>query len=115
MHWSFAISSKSQAAPFQFPQDSGFIISGGRTNKRFLKGLELPCKHVELSYHCIPTQSALRLQVAKSVEYVSSGTTALVEAKRLQKSTRKLMCIGLIIVVIIIIIIVIVIVKPWNK
>lgn len=54
-------------------------------------------------------------QVAKSVEYVSSGTTALVEAKRLQKGTRKLMCIGLLIVVIIIVVIVIVIVKPWNK
>lgn len=55
------------------------------------------------------------VQVAKSVEYVSAGTTALVEAKRLQKGTRKLMCCGLVIVVIIIVVIVIVVVKPWQK
>jgi syntaxin 1B/2/3 len=55
------------------------------------------------------------LQVAKSVEYVSAGTTALVEAKRLQKGTRKLLCCGLVVVVIIIVVIVIVIVKPWQK
>lgn len=54
-------------------------------------------------------------QVAKSVEYVSAGTTALVEAKRLQKGTRKLMCCGLVILLIIIVIIVIVVVKPWDK
>lgn len=55
------------------------------------------------------------MQVAKSVEYVSSGTTALVEAKRLQKGTRKLMCIGLIIVLIIIAVIVIAVIRPWKK
>ncbi len=40
-------------------------------------------------------------QVAKSVEYVQAGTTHLVAAKRLQKNTRKWMCIALILLLII--------------
>lgn len=36
------------------------------------------------------------LQVARSLEYVQAGTTHLVEAKRLQRNTRKLMCCALI-------------------
>ena len=49
------------------------------------------------------------------MDYVASGTTNLVEAKRMQKSTRKLMCIGLIIVIVIIVIIVVVAIRPWRK
>ena len=72
--------------------------------------------HPKLATTCTWSQAQSHpLQVAKSVEYVSAGTTALVEAKRLQKGTRKLMCCGLAIVVIIIVVIVIVIVRPWNK
>ena len=61
------------------------------------------------------TKNTIRCaKVSKSVEYVSSGTTALVEAKRFKKGTRKLMCCGLAILVIIIVIIVIVVIKPWK-
>jgi hypothetical protein len=41
------------------------------------------------------------VQVAKSVEYVQAGTTHLVAAKRLQKNTRKWMCVALILLLII--------------
>lgn len=41
------------------------------------------------------------IQVAKSVEYVQAGTTHLVAAKRLQKNTRKWMCVALILLLII--------------
>ena len=40
-------------------------------------------------------------QVAKSVEYVQAGTTHLVAAKKLQKNTRKWMCVALILLLII--------------
>lgn len=53
-------------------------------------------------------------QVARSVDYVKSGTAAIQEAKQLQKSRRKWMCCGLIVVLIIVAVIVIVIVRPWN-
>ena len=39
--------------------------------------------------------------MAKSVEYVQAGTTHLVAAKRLQKNTRKWMCVALILLLII--------------
>lgn len=41
-------------------------------------------------------------QVSRSVEYVQAGTTALVDAKKYQKGSRKLMCCILITVLIII-------------
>ena len=53
-------------------------------------------------------------QVARSVEYVQSGTTALQDAKQLQKKTRKLMCCALFIVLIIALIIVLAVVQPWK-
>ena len=40
-------------------------------------------------------------QVSRSVEYVQAGTTALVDAKKYQKGSRKLMCCILITVLII--------------
>lgn len=53
-------------------------------------------------------------QVARSVEYVQSGTTALQEAKTLQKKTRKWMCCAIMLLLIVAAIIVIVVIKPWN-
>ncbi|KAJ9522118.1 hypothetical protein QJQ45_005165 [Haematococcus lacustris] len=53
-------------------------------------------------------------QVARSVEYVQSGTTALVDAKQLQKKTRKLMCCALFIVLLVALIIVLAVVQPWK-
>ena len=41
------------------------------------------------------------MQVSRSVEYVQAGTTALVDAKKYQKGSRKLMCCILVTVLII--------------
>lgn len=57
---------------------------------------------------------SIEKQVARSVEYVQSGTAALQDAKQLQKSTRKWMCCGIITLLIVAIIIVLVVVKPWQ-
>lgn len=54
------------------------------------------------------------VQVAKSVEYVQQGTTALVDAKRLHKNTRKWLCIALIVVAIIVAIVIVVAIQPWK-
>lgn len=53
-------------------------------------------------------------QVARSVDYVQSGTTALQDAKQLQKKTRKLMCCAIIIVLIVALVIVLAVVRPWQ-
>ena len=53
-------------------------------------------------------------QVARSVEYVQSGTAALQDAKQLQKSTRKWMCCGIVTLLIVALVIVLVVVKPWQ-
>ena len=54
------------------------------------------------------------LQVARSVEYVQGGTSALVQAKSYQKSTRKLICCALVIILIIVAIVVVVAIQPWK-
>ena len=53
-------------------------------------------------------------QVAKARNHVQQGVTQLVEAKKLQKKTRKLMCCALITILIIIIVIVLAVVQPWK-
>ncbi|KAK9827828.1 hypothetical protein WJX74_004330 [Apatococcus lobatus] len=57
----------------------------------------------------------IEAQVAKSVEYVQQGTTALVDAKRLHKNTRKWLCIALIVVAVIVAIVIVVAIQPWKK
>jgi syntaxin 1B/2/3 len=52
--------------------------------------------------------------VARSVEYVQSGTVALQDAKQLQKKTRKFMCCAMVILLVVAAVIVIVVVKPWT-
>lgn len=54
-------------------------------------------------------------QVSNAVDHVQSGTTALQKAKKLQKNSRKWMCIAIIILLIIITIIVVGVLKPWKK
>lgn len=49
------------------------------------------------------------MQVARSVEYVQSGTTALQDAKTLQKKTRKWMCCAIILLLVTAAVIVIVV------
>lgn len=54
-------------------------------------------------------------QVSSAVDNVQSGNTALQRAKSLQKSSRKRMCIAILILLIIVAIIVVAVLKPWKK
>lgn len=54
-------------------------------------------------------------QVSSAVDHVQSGNTALQRAKKLQRSSRKWMCIAIIILLIIVVIIVVAVLKPWSK
>jgi t-SNARE complex subunit (syntaxin) len=56
----------------------------------------------------------IQKQVERSVAFVEDGTKALVDAKQLQKKTRKLMCCALAIVLIVALIIVLAVVRPWQ-
>jgi syntaxin 1B/2/3 len=53
-------------------------------------------------------------QVARSVEYVQSGTAALQDAKRLQKNTRKWMCCAVGVLLVIALIVVLAVWQPWK-
>lgn len=57
----------------------------------------------------------IEAQVATAVNHVQSGTTALQKSKKLQKSSRKWMCIAIIILLLIVVIIVVAVIKPWVK
>ncbi|KAL2613078.1 hypothetical protein R1flu_024770 [Riccia fluitans] len=54
-------------------------------------------------------------QVSKAVDHVQQGTVALQTAKKLQRGTRRCMCIAIILLLIIIIIIVVAVVQPWKS
>eukprot|EP00262_Sarcandra_glabra_P019025 TRINITY_DN7016_c0_g1_i1.p1 TRINITY_DN7016_c0_g1~~TRINITY_DN7016_c0_g1_i1.p1 ORF type:complete len:308 (-),score=73.52 TRINITY_DN7016_c0_g1_i1:215-1138(-) len=54
-------------------------------------------------------------QVSSAVDHVQSGTVALQKAKKLQKSSRKWMCIAIIILLIIVIIIIVAVIQPWKS
>jgi syntaxin 1B/2/3 len=53
----------------------------------------------------------IQKQVERSVNYVKGGTEALVDAKKLQKNTRKWMCCGIVILLIVALIIVLAVVQ----
>ncbi|XP_050214227.1 syntaxin-132-like [Mercurialis annua] len=54
-------------------------------------------------------------QVSSAVDHVQSGNTALQKAKKLQRNSRKWMCIAIIILLIIVAIIVVSVIKPWKS
>ncbi|XP_059661058.1 syntaxin-132-like [Cornus florida] len=54
-------------------------------------------------------------QVSNAVDHVQSGTTALQSAKKLQRNSRKWMCIAIIILLIVVAIIVLGVIKPWKS
>lgn len=54
-------------------------------------------------------------QVSSAVNYVQTGSAALQKAKKLQKNSRKWMCIAIFILLAIVIIIVVAVLKPWSK
>ncbi|XP_022883002.1 syntaxin-132-like [Olea europaea var. sylvestris] len=53
--------------------------------------------------------------VSSAVDHVQSGNVALQKAKSLQKSSRKWMCIAILILLIIVAIIVVGVFKPWKS
>lgn len=53
-------------------------------------------------------------QVSNAVDHVQRGNTALQKAKSLQKSSRKWMCIAILILLIVVAIIVVGVLKPWQ-
>ncbi|KAJ1398358.1 Target SNARE coiled-coil-like proteiny domain [Sesbania bispinosa] len=52
-------------------------------------------------------------QVSSAVDHVQQGNNALQKAKKLQRNSRKWMCIAIIILLIVVIIIVVAVIKPW--
>ncbi|KAJ3669931.1 hypothetical protein LUZ60_010255 [Juncus effusus] len=51
--------------------------------------------------------------VSNAIDHVTTGTVALQKAKKLQKNSRKWMCIAIIILLLIVVIIVVAVLKPW--
>nr|GMC97722.1 syntaxin-132-like [Ipomoea batatas] len=54
-------------------------------------------------------------QVSTAVDHVQSGNVALQKAKKLQRNSRKWMCIAIIILLLIVAIVVVGVLKPWNS
>ncbi|KAG5100116.1 hypothetical protein JHK82_045168 [Glycine max] len=55
----------------------------------------------------------IETQVSSAVDHVQQGNNALQKAKKLQRNSRKWMCIAIMILLIVIIIIVVAVIKPW--
>ncbi|THG22993.1 hypothetical protein TEA_010292 [Camellia sinensis var. sinensis] len=53
-------------------------------------------------------------QVSSAVDHVQSGNTALQKAKKLQRNSRKWMCIAIMILLIIVVVVVVGVLKPWS-
>ncbi|XP_042486812.1 syntaxin-132-like [Macadamia integrifolia] len=57
----------------------------------------------------------IETQVSTAVDHVQSGNTVLQKAKKLQKNSRKWMCIAIIILLIIVAVIIVGVLKPWTS
>ncbi|KAF3442237.1 hypothetical protein FNV43_RR16153 [Rhamnella rubrinervis] len=57
----------------------------------------------------------IETQVSSAVDHVQQGNTALQKAKKLQRNSRKWMCIAILILLIIVVIIVVTVIKPWSS
>ncbi|KAL2966804.1 hypothetical protein AAZX31_16G139100 [Glycine max] len=55
----------------------------------------------------------IETQVSSAVDHVQQGNNALQKAKKLQRNSRKWMCIAIMILLIVVIIIVVAVIKPW--
>jgi len=55
------------------------------------------------------------VQVTTAVDHVQRGTTVLQNAKKLQKNSRKWMCIAIIILLVIVAVIVVGVIQPWKS
>ncbi|KAE9612525.1 putative target SNARE coiled-coil domain-containing protein [Lupinus albus] len=57
----------------------------------------------------------IETQVSSAVEHVQRGNSTLQKAKKLQRNSRKWMCIAIMILLIIVVIIVVAVIKPWGN
>lgn len=56
----------------------------------------------------------IETQVSSAVDHVQQGNNSLQKAKKLQRNSRKWMCIAIIILLIVVVIIVVGVIKPWG-
>lgn len=78
----------------------------------FICSLPKQCRSVFLL--CFRVNRKL-VQVSNAVDHVQSGTTALQTAKKLQRNSRKWMCIAIVILLVIVGIIVVGVIQPWKS
>lgn len=78
----------------------------------FICSLPKHCRSVFLL--CFRVNRKL-VQVSNAVDHVQSGTTALQTAKKLQRNSRKWMCIAIVILLVIVGIIVVGVIQPWKS
>lgn len=55
------------------------------------------------------------VQVSTAVDHVQRGTTVLQNAKKLQKNSRKWMCIAIILLLLIVAVVVVGVIQPWKS
>lgn len=66
--------------------------------------------------HCLVLRvNGNLVQVTTAVEHVQRGTSVLQNAKKLQKNSRKWMCIAIIILLVIIAVVVVGVIQPWKS
>jgi len=59
--------------------------------------------------------SFLCFKVSNATNHIQQGVSALQNAKKLQKNSRKWMCYAIIILLVIVVIIVVAVIQPWKK
>jgi len=66
----------------------------------------------EITYMSIST---LCFKVSNATNHIQQGVTALQNAKKLQKNSRKWMCYAIILLLVIVVVIVVAVIQPWKK
>jgi syntaxin 1B/2/3 len=59
--------------------------------------------------------SILCFKVSNATNHIQHGVTALQNAKKLQKNSRKWMCYAIILLLVIVVVIVVAVIQPWKK
>ncbi|CAL5435753.1 unnamed protein product [Camellia sinensis] len=72
------------------------------------------CTRGHARQHRITCNGNNLTEVSSAVDHVQSGNTALQKAKKLQRNSRKWMCIAIMILLIIVVVVVVGVLKPWS-
>jgi syntaxin 1B/2/3 len=59
--------------------------------------------------------SFLYFKVSNATNHIQQGVSALQNAKKLQKNSRKWMCYAIILLLVIVVVIVVAVIQPWKK